>query len=598
MEKDLHPLNRSWILLIAMAAGLVLWMAGTDVYVEGDDASSIAYHLLGRNNNMQPAYTPYQGMMDKVLSIFPAREPLLREVAQDATRLAAIMLIILILALAFDWSHPHKVSYKRKALIAFVVLLAVPEFFYLGLVYSPTLVAMCLVLSAHLVLRRLFDGDPRSMRRLIIYFALSSILFGAGVAFRWNVIVYGAVIVVDLLINVPKTNFEGHAPVRMFFPVVWGISAAFISLIMIWLSGYGYLDFITKIQAASNVVNQSGTLQVTGSSSVGEILLQILLTLSPMLSPGFILFLLIGLLKVVRDRNPIGWVVLISVIGILPWLITGVPKFIITIFPALVFCFVEGFGCALDFLGSRRSRAIAYSLIFILLIGPWLIGIRVIREGTAWGPGFEIKPYDYSDVQGTKFDGSLGPGAAFPTPEGPRPLYGHAYVLLGGGWIRFVDAAAAERQLSIDNAISLKVPLVVTNWSPDYYLDDLYAMGYTTPDPFDRIEPGGFFRERRFFRGDGATINILYHEIEGADILDELEPFLSLHSTTGKIVFVGYSQTLHALYKNYPGALSALGPNSAVIDLGVLRSDINIPAGSAFAATPLSARTSSALIAP
>ena len=82
----------------------------------------------------------------------------------------------------------------------------------------------------------------------------------------------------------------------------------------------------------------------------------------------------------------------------------------------------------------------------------------------------------------------LGPGAAFPTPEGPRPLYGHGYVLLGGAWSRFINAAAAERQKSIHTAISMNAPLVVTNWSPDYYLDELYAMGYAT-QPIRLLEP-------------------------------------------------------------------------------------------------------------
>jgi len=47
-------------------------------YIEGDDATSIAYHALGRIESLQPHYAGYQGMMDKVLILLPANEALLR----------------------------------------------------------------------------------------------------------------------------------------------------------------------------------------------------------------------------------------------------------------------------------------------------------------------------------------------------------------------------------------------------------------------------------------------------------------------------------------------------------------------------------------
>ena len=64
---------------------------------------------------------------------------------------------------------------------------------------------------------------------------------------------------------------------------------------------------------------------------------------------------------------------------------------------------------------------------------------------------------------------------------------------------------------------------------------------------------------------------------EPSDFLSNLQPILALNNSTGKIVLVGYSQTLRSLYINYPGTLSALGPNSTIIDLGELRSEVNTP---------------------
>jgi hypothetical protein len=576
MQKTISLYKKSWIFIIVFIAGCVYGVTRTDVYVEGDDATSIAYHLLGRNKNLQPAYSPYQGMMDKLLSFLPSREFLLRVVSQDVTRVAAIAMIVLIMSLVFDWAKRDKYSAKSKILISFAVLLAVPEFFYFGLDYSPTLVAMCLVLSAHLVLRRVYyviQAPKAKTTRNIICIAASLLLFGFGVAFRWNVIVYEAVIIVDLVANKKIEDSKEINPKLVSFAIIWGALAVLGSIIMIEISGYGFVDILSEIKTALIITKQTGTFDLNANMHVEEIVL----TLSPMLSPGFIIFIFIGFLKVIRDRNPFWQVILISVLGILPWLLSGVPKFIIIVIPSLVFCFVEGFICVIDLIRPKHYNVILYIIIFLMLIGPWVIGIRVTQEGTAWGPGFELRPFNYSDVPGTKLALSFSSGAAFPTTEGPRPLYGHGYVLLGGGWNKFINAAAVERQRSIDAAISIKAPLVVTSWSPDYYLDDLYAMNYTTTDPFNRNDASGYFKERNFFRQGGDTVTLLYHELQGAEILNNLQPFMTLNNSTGKIVMVGYSQTLRALYKIYPSAMSVLGPNSAIIDLDVLQSKIKVP---------------------
>ena len=59
--------------------------------------------------------------------------------------------------LRLDQERKH--SGGRRMLAALALLLAIPELFYFGLVYSPTMVAMCLVLSGHLMIRKLFRGD-------------------------------------------------------------------------------------------------------------------------------------------------------------------------------------------------------------------------------------------------------------------------------------------------------------------------------------------------------------------------------------------------------------------------------------------------------
>jgi hypothetical protein len=333
------PADKTWVLLVVILFGIVYQLSGTLVYVEGDDASSIAYHLMGRDDNLQPPYSPYHGMMDKVLGIFPPQEDLLRVVALGTTRIANILMVILILFLTFDWLN-KKISPVWRAIFSVVVLLAVPEIFYFGLVYSPTMIAMCFVLLTHLVLRMSYrNPTSASNHHRSLSYGAALILFGLGVAFRWNVVTYGLVITVDLMIIQPASE---HFRNRLITATVWGVFALLSSFLMINLSGYGFSDFIEKSGTIKYVINQAGTLNFEAGTSYKEILMRSVLTLSPMFSPIFSLIILGGIIKLVRNRDRMGFIFLAGFLGIVPWLQSGVPKFIITILPVLIFTFAFG----------------------------------------------------------------------------------------------------------------------------------------------------------------------------------------------------------------------------------------------------------------
>jgi len=559
--------DKAWILFVIVLFSIIYQFSGTYAYVEGDDAASIAYHLMGRDDAMQIPYSPYHGMMDKLLSVLPAEEEILRTTAFGITRYANILMIILILTLVFDWlqAFDRNFSSSWRAFISIAVLLAAPEIFYLGLVYSPTLVAMCLVLSAHLIIRWSYPAAGTSKRTRLISHIAAMILFGFGVSFRWNVITYGLVIVTDLImiqqISEPIKN-------RLFLAAGWGILALLSSFIMINLSGYSFADITGAFGIMLIVINQAGTLSIGNDASSVEILMRAGLTLSPLLSPIFTLFALAGLIKLVLNPSKLTFVVLAGFLSILPWIKSGVPKFIITFLPILIFVFVFGLIVVLDHVKQKRYKVVVYTFLIIGLAFPWLVGIRV-NQGTSWGPGFELKPFTYQETSGMQFLMVFGPGLAFPTPEGVRALYGHGYVLFGK-WDEFVNSRAAERQNSIDTALHLDVPLVITSWSSDYYLDNLYAMGFRTDAPQDQMAADGYFHERRFTNSQGKTILVLFTEIE-KDGIPELIDHLKQYPNLQKIVLIGYPQTMRELYNNYSNILEILGPISVVADLTQLK---------------------------
>ena len=94
--------------------------------------------------------------------------------------------------------------------------------------------------------------NPQTYRAL----AASLLLFGLGVSFRWNILAYGLVIVVDLLVSSSSSMSFGS---RMSRAAVWGVLALLVSFLMIDLSGYSFRDLLAALPRASYVINQAGT---------------------------------------------------------------------------------------------------------------------------------------------------------------------------------------------------------------------------------------------------------------------------------------------------------------------------------------------------
>ena len=566
--KKEYERSNLWVVLLMAVFCLVYIRSLTFVYIDGDDATSIAYHVMGRNRAIQPAYAPYHGMMDKVLSVLPPQEPNLRVISLLITNLASVCMVILMLTLVFDWTKDE--NHLPKWLIIIIVLAAAPELFFFGLVYSPTWVAMCFILGAHLILRRaslnsnwLDFTDPKQ----VAYIALSLLLFGFGVAFRWNTLAYAGVIIVDMITRQPSaSNLPfGSIKKRINLGILWGALALVISVTMIVISGYGYQDFINKISTIRFVTNQAGSLSPDASTSLKDILLQTLLSLSPMFTPGFALLTLLGFIGYIRRRDPLTLVILAGFVGALPWLKSGVPKFLITSLPVLILCFTHGLIMLWNLVGKGRLRMAANLALALLLLAPWVIGIRVARGNTAWGPGFELRPYDYPETSGMQFNLTLGPGAAYPTPEGPRSLFGYGYVLIGGDWRKFVLERANERHMALQTAVSSASPLVVTSWSSDYFLDELYSMGFETSDP--SVQDDQYFIKRYFVNSQGKSITLFIHSAEESTA-DELVLHLSDPAiNSNKIILVGYPRVLHYLFGHFPEAMESLGTTSAAFYL-------------------------------
>jgi hypothetical protein len=569
MKNNNRLIDYSWIIVCGVVYILLFLRAMSFQYIEGDDASSIAYHLLGRNQEFQPPYDPIQGMMDITLKWLPAEEVLLRHVSMGITYIAGVILFVLILILIFEWLGD--VEGKPKLTITAALMLASPEVFFWSLVYSPTLVAMCLVLVSHILLRRvpvedLWSGGKASSFLRTVFTLL---LFGLGVSFRWNVLLYGIVIFVDLLLfdGAKNRTLKNQIQKRVGVCSILAILAVAFSLIAINLSGYGIGAILGEFDAAMRVSQQVGTSYINTSIDYKEILLRYGITISTLITPGLGLIAAYGIWLLIRRGNLLWVLVLMSFLSVIPWLKSGVPKFVVTAIPGLFLAFVAGITSILESWKGKYKGVLSFGLILVL-VGPWLIGAQVTRESAAWGPGFELRPYDYEHIEGTVINVGFSPGAAFPTPEGPRPLAGYIYVLFGGKWKEFVDGRAAERENVIDSALRGNQPIVITSWSPSYFVVSLYRRGFQTDHSSGHLSQSNpDFVEREFYNDQNQKVTLMFFELEGGTVFENIPSLLELSKKSGKIILVGYPSVMRALYEGCSDSMLKIGSTSTVINL-------------------------------
>jgi hypothetical protein len=557
-------IDKRWFWVVIGYFAIVYLFSLSFAYVEGDDASSIVYHLYGRNSTIQPPYSPYHSMLDTVLGLLPINETLLRTAAVGLTSLAAIGIVLFMLAIGFDWLKTLPLA--PSWLIALVVLLASPEFFYLGLVYLPGVIAMALVLAAHLILR--WGGsvdEPPSLatNRGRLTILLSAVVFGIGVACRWDITVYGAVIAADLIFGYGdrRQALIGMIRRRWLVCVVWGVLALLCFFLALVISGYGPDTVVAQLQKYQNYLGERSS-RIT--ETIGS--------LQPLATPAFAIFALVGLITLLRRRDPLLIVVAVGLIVILPWASRGVPKFILPGIPGLVACAIVGFSVLWTHFKPERWQTIVRVLIFVLLLGPWLIGVQVEYDDSAFGPGFETRAFDRPEPTSTKISLAIfGSGTLFPTSEGPRALFGHAAVLLGGGWRRAIDERWQEIETVTDYAIQNDLPLISTGNMSNFVVS-LWQRGFTTSDPRD---PNGESEEasntlilRTFTNEAGQTLDTYKREITGTQI----ELLHVLPTDLNQIVLHGYPRTLRKLYLDAPVTLlEKLGSVSALLDLEALR---------------------------
>jgi hypothetical protein len=152
-----------------------------------------------------------------------------------------------------------------------------------------------------------------------------------------------------------------------------------------------------------------------------------------------------------------------------------------------------------------------------------------------------------------------------PTPEGPRPLLGHGFALLGGGWRQFVQSIEQERRQAIWRAARSNLPLL---WDGGMgtALAELAGERFTTEA--GATTEDDLFEVRRTFRHATENPVLLARLRDRTSIFDPdaIDRFPGILNSS-VVVLSGYTSTLRQLHSVAPDALRPIGRFSALIDL-------------------------------
>jgi hypothetical protein len=575
-------------LLIAIFA-IVYATSLTFVYVEGDDAATILYHALGRNSQMASPYAVYQGMFDTVLSLLPVNEPVLRIFAITISALAGVVFTILCLTLVFAWLGIES-GYTRNQLSVVAVLLS-PELFFLGLVINPSLIAMSLVLTSHLIVRGcILHGSLLKSKGALLRILSSAILFGIGVSFRWSIIVYGLIIVVDLVFFEQKLHWKIFTQIkdRLIIGFLWGGLGLFFSYLAIVISGSDGETLWRVLQGSSQWISTNFNFS-----------LFTLLKFTSLISLVVLLVFFIGFGSFIRRRMDLTLIVLVSFLPIIPVLYSGEAKQMITFFPALFLCALLGVYKIAAVRPSSRNLGIIIKVVMIcFIIAPWIIGIKIYSPDTLWGPGFEMrKPGEsINPSKKTLFNAgglehvwpdrilSIGnimlgynDGLAYSTAEGPRPLGAYGAVLLGGKWRSFVLDINTELDQAIQLAVKKNIPILMDDMYANIYIR-IISKGFF-PDTQQSTIPDKNGNNRYVFKNSMGREIIVYSPFKKFDLYDP-EKFLLLQEKIGKTItyavyLVGDSSSGLEMFTVGSNSVEPLGSFHGLIDLQMYLSKLN-----------------------
>jgi len=521
-------------------------------YVEGDDASTILYHLCGRNPLIQAPYAAYHSGFDFILRFLPEDETTLREFAVLTSFLFGLFFLYIIRLLLVELLFLKPFS----GMPFFVALpFLIPDFIFHSLLINPTAIASSLAMLSILFFIRYLR--QKNNLNLVLFLGL----FALSIPFRWAMIMLApAFLGIAIYLKHREVFYLKSFSLLLTKVVALVTFSIFIGILLIQTTGYSFQELIDTILWGK-------------SYNEGErSLLSIVATASAFITPGVVLIFSMGVVVRMKKRNffnpRIKAFLLWGILSLFPFLLIGYYpsfKYNVVLVPflvaALYFCF--------DIL-SKNKFLHAISLMAIAL--PWVVGIKLYVSGSAYGAGFEIQnpkhiiegainEQDPDSRVGIKtFSLTTKGGFYMPTLEGPRPLYGYFSTLFLGEWYNQIEFSFKEREMIFEKIKS-------SNYQVQYFQDrkyavfqaDLYRFGFRTNQKFKK-ENGIPFRS---FQNGRDTIKVNLIPSEAADKSKWLVDYAS-KSEMPMIFRALYSSLILKVLKDGAGEFQYLSPYAVV----------------------------------
>jgi hypothetical protein len=524
-------------------------------YVEGDDASTILYHLCSSNSQIQPPYASYNSGLDFLIKITNLHsEVSLRTFAVFISFISGfIVLSLLALFLDIFFDNTEKVTIKHKFYFYLLLPFIVPDIIFHSLIVNAAYISFVFLLGSLIS----FIKFLKTNRNRFLY--LSTFLFAVSIPFRWTMGI-ALPLYMGFALYYHPIQYYSKTTLQLFLKVVMAnIVGVILAVLFIYVTGYNLEDIYKTIVSTTGFIENS---EISA--------LSFLATASAFLTPSLFFLVLLGFISIYKQnkKNPKYGLSVFSLVllSISPIFFVGFfpsYKFLITLFPMMLIIMAIGF----EYLSNKKSLLIVF---VILVVTPWFIGIQLDVKGTFCGPGFELNTKKRTEIKeylndnidkrieidgiNPKFDS----GFYLPMLEGPRPLYGYFYVLFGNEWKNQINLFTQERKKILQIIIQNKNVVYIQDRRTAYFECDLYRNGLTTHTNFIKNKNITF----RNFRNKNSSINV-YIIPDNYNKIEWIENYLK---TTKRTVIYrsSYSNEILKLKNNKKNAVEVLGPFTVI----------------------------------
>jgi hypothetical protein len=470
-------------------------------YIEGDDASTILYHLIGRNPEIQKPYAPYNSGFDFILEYSGLTTELSLRNFSFLVSFVTGFLTLVLFALFLETLYKDSEIIKSKERLIFYLLLPfiIPDILFHSLVLNSTNISLVFILLSLIY----FIKFIRNQR--IGLLILSMVLFAISIPFRWTMLIVLPLYIGLFLYFYPLQKYAKQTWRLLFMIMIANVGGLLLALCLIGVTGYDFTDILKTI---------SGTTDYMEKSEIS--VLAMLASGTAFLTPAFLLLILFSGFKIWKENNLKNKTMFrfsgCLLLSISPFVLLGfypLYKYSISLMPIILMLCVFGLSYAMQ----NKWRKIIFITALIL---PWIIGVQIDATGTFCGPGFELNTHktkaDHitfssgnnpdSRIKIEKVRLAFDSGFYMPMPEGPRPMYGYLYVLFGGDWKNQIAIFTNERREMFDYLQKYKNAAYFQDRMSAYFSCDLYRNGFTTKTNFI-IKDGC---QQRVFKKEQHTI--------------------------------------------------------------------------------------------